>query len=62
MSATQILEELSNLNHEERRRIVDRALELNWTESEREAIEWTEACTLQAFQMMDALEAADASR
>jgi hypothetical protein len=66
MSSREILEELPKLSPEDRKRIVHRALELNWTEAEREAVEFAEACALEAFQMMDRLEAEaetkDASR
>ncbi len=57
MSSREILEELPKLSPEDRKEIIHRALELNWDEAEREAIEWAEACTLEGFQMMDRLEA-----
>jgi hypothetical protein len=57
MSSREILEELPKLSAEDRKRIVHRALELNWSDAEREAVEFAEACALEAFQMMDRLEA-----
>jgi len=62
MSATEILELLPKLSPTERKEIIHRALELNWDEAAREAAELAEACTLQSFQMMDALEAADEAK
>ena len=57
MSSTEILEELAKLTPQERQAIVHRALELNWSIAEREAVEWAEACSRQSFHMMDELEA-----
>lgn len=62
MSSTEILGLLPKLSHEERKKIINRALELNWDEAEREAIEMAEACALQSFQMMDQLEAVDEAK
>jgi hypothetical protein len=59
MGLTEILEQLPTLSHEERKLIVGRALQLNWNETEREAIEISEACAVQCFQMLDDLEAGD---
>ena len=62
MSARQILEELPKLSHDERKDIARLAMELNWDEAERDAVECAEACALESFKVMDELEAADDER
>lgn len=57
MSATEILNELPMLSAKERRRILDRILELD---DEAEMIEERRHRADEAFQMLDALEAEDA--
>jgi hypothetical protein len=58
MSATEILNELPRLKHEERRAIALRLFEL---EAEREELEWASEAADQTFQMLDKLEDQDAS-
>ena len=57
MSATEIMSELPKLSSRERRRILDRLLELD---DEAEMIEERRHCADEAFQMLDAMEAEDA--
>ena len=57
MSATEILAELPKLSQRERRRILDRLLELD---DEAEMLEERRHLADEAFQMLDALEAEDA--
>ena len=57
MSTTEIIAELPKLSARERRRILDRLLELD---DESEMIEERRHCADEAFQMLDALEAEDA--
>ena len=57
MSTTEIIAELPKLSSRERRRILDRLLELD---DEAEMIEEYRHCADEAFQMLDALEAEDA--
>ncbi len=58
MSATEILKELPNLKHEERRAIARRVFEL---EQERGELEWAAQAADLAFQDLDKLEEQDAS-
>jgi hypothetical protein len=62
VSATEIIEELEKLKPEERKAIARRALELNWSAAEREAIEFAEAASAQLAQFIDQDEAACESR
>lgn len=57
MSATEIMAELPKLSPRERRRILDRILELD---DEAEMLEERRHLADEAFQMLDALEAEDA--
>lgn len=57
MSATEIISELPKLSPRERRRILDRILELD---DEVEMLEERRRLADETFQMLDALEAADA--
>ena len=57
MSSTEILAELPKLSQRERRRILDRLLELD---DEAELLEERRHLADEAFQMLDALEAEDA--
>ncbi len=57
MSATEIIAELPKLSSRERRRILNRLLELD---DEAEMIEVHRHCADETFQMLDALEAEDA--
>jgi hypothetical protein len=58
MSATDILNELPKLKHEERRAIARRVFELD---ADREELELAAHATDQAFQLLDKLEDEDAS-
>jgi heme oxygenase len=62
MSATQIMAELPKLTREERKQIIEEAMDLNYDAAEREAVEWAEACAAASFQMLDEMEAADAAK
>jgi hypothetical protein len=55
MSSREILEELPKLNRDQRKEIIQRALELNWDQADREEIAICEAIALESFQMMDRL-------
>ena len=57
MSTTEIIAELPKLSSRERRRILDRILELD---DEAKMIEERRHCADEALQMLDALEAEDA--
>lgn len=58
-----MVEALPGLSRSERRELAERALEMNWTEAEREGIEFSDACAEEMFRMSDATEAAnDAGR
>jgi len=57
MSTAEILAELPKLSREDRRRIVDRILEM---EDEAESVEAARRTADGAFQMLDAMEAEDA--
>ena len=57
MSATEIMTELPKLSPRERRRILDRILELD---DEAEMLEERRHLADESFQMLDALEAEDA--
>lgn len=59
MSTAEILAELPNLSREERRRILDRILEI---EDEAEAVETARHTADEAFRILDAMEAEDAAR
>ena len=59
MSTAEILAELPNLSREDRRRILDRILEM---EDEAESVEAARRSADEAFQMLDAMEAEDAAR
>jgi hypothetical protein len=61
MSATQIMAELPKLTREERKQIIEQAMDLNYDAAEREAVEWAEACGLGLLQFIDQTED-DASR
>ena len=56
MSTAEILAELPKLSREDRRRILDRILEI---EDEAESLEMARRTADQAFQMLDAMEAED---
>jgi hypothetical protein len=58
MTAAEILAELPKLSREDRRRILDRILEM---EDEAEPVETTCRMAHEAFQMLDAMEAEDAA-
>lgn len=58
MSTAEILAELPNLSREDRRRILDRILEM---EDQGESVEASRCIADEAFQMLDAMEAEDAS-
>ncbi len=53
--------ELPKLTREERKQIIDEAMDLNYDAAEREAVEWAEASALQLMQFIDQTED-DASR
>ena len=57
MSATQILEELPNLSHAERRAISKRLIEL---ESDRDALQFATEAANAGFAELDRMEAEDA--
>ena len=59
MSTTEILAELPKLSREDRRRIVDRILEM---EEEAASVEAIRRMADESFQMLDAMEAEDAAR
>ena len=59
MSTAEILAELPKLSREDRRRILDRILEI---EDEAESLEAIRRMADEAFQMLDAMEAEDAAR
>ena len=59
MSTAEILAELSKLSREDRRRILDRILEM---EEEGQSVEAIRRMADEAFQMLDAMEAEDAAR
>lgn len=61
MSATQIMAELPKLTREERKQIIEQAMDLNYDAAEREAVEWAEASGLGLLQFIDQSED-DASR
>jgi hypothetical protein len=61
MSATQIMAELPKLTREERKQIIEQAMDLNYDAAEREAVEWAEASGLGLLQFIDQTED-DASR
>jgi hypothetical protein len=61
MSATQIMAELPKLTREERKQIIEEAMDLNYDAAEREAVEWAEASGLELLQFIDQTEN-DASR
>jgi len=56
MSTAEILAELAKLSRVDRRRILDRILEM---EDEAEAVETSRRTADEAFQMLDAMEAED---
>jgi len=58
MSTAEILAELPKLSREDRRRILDRILEI---EDEAESVEAARRTADEAFQMLDAMEAEDAA-
>jgi hypothetical protein len=58
MSTAEILAELPNLSREDRRRILERILEMEQEAGSMEAIRRTAD---EAFQMLDAMEAEDAA-
>ena len=58
MTTTQILSELSNLSRQDRRRILDRILEI---EDETEVLEASRRMADEAFRMLDVLVADDAA-
>ena len=58
MSAAEILAELPNLSREDRRRILDRILEM---EDDAASVEAIRRMADEAFQMLDAMEAEDAA-
>ena len=58
MSATEILKELPNLKHDERRAIARRLFEL---EAEREELDWAAQAADIAFQELDTMEKQNAS-
>lgn len=51
--------ELPKLTREERKLIIEEAMDLNYDAAEREAMEWAEACATASFQMLDEMEAAE---
>jgi len=59
VSTTEILAELPKLSREDRRRIVDRILEM---EEEAASVEAIRRMADESFQMLDAMEAEDAAR
>jgi len=59
MSTTEILAELPQLSRQDRRRIVDRILEI---EDEVGLLDASRRMADEAFQMLDAMEAEDASQ
>ena len=59
MSTAEILAELAKLSREDRRRILERILEI---EDEAASVEAIRRTADEAFQMLDAMEAEDASR
>jgi hypothetical protein len=61
MSATQIMAELPKLTREERKQIIEQAMDLNYDAAERESMEWAEASGLGLLQFIDQTED-DASR
>ena len=61
MSATQVMAELPKLTREERKQIIEQAMDLNYDTAEREAVEWAEASGLGLLQFIDQTED-DASR
>jgi len=58
MSTAEILAELPKLSREDRRRILERILEM---EGEAESVEAIRRMADEAFQMLDAMEAEDAA-
>ena len=58
MSTAEILAEIPKLSREDRRRILDRILEM---EDEAESVEAIRRMADEAFQMLDAMEAEDAA-
>ncbi len=58
MSTAEILAELPRLSREDRRRILDRILEI---EDQAESVEAARRTADEAFQMLDAMEADDAA-
>ena len=58
MSTAEILAEIPRLSREDRRRILDRILEM---EDEAESVEAIRRMADEAFQMLDAMEAEDAA-
>ena len=58
MSTVEILAELPKLSREDRRRIVERILEM---EDEAQSVEGIRRMADEAFQMLDAMEAEDAA-
>lgn len=58
MTVAEIISELAELSREERREILDRILEI---EDEAAVLEASRRSADEAFQMLDAMEAADAS-
>jgi hypothetical protein len=58
MTAAEILAELPKLSREDRRRILDRILEM---EDEAESVETSRRMADEAFQILDAMEAEDAA-
>jgi len=58
MSTAEILAELPKLSREERRRILDRILEM---EDEAESLDASRRTADEAFQMLDVMEAEDAA-
>jgi hypothetical protein len=58
MTTTQILSELPNLSRQDRRRILDRILEI---EDEAEVVEVSRRVADEAFQMLDDMESDDAA-
>jgi len=59
MSTAEILAELPKLSREDRRRILERILEM---EDEAESLEASRGTADEAFQTLDAMEAEDAAR
>lgn len=59
MSTAEILAEIPRLSREDRRRLLDRILEM---EDEAASVEWLRRVADETFQMLDAMEDEDAAR